>query len=416
MSDGEFWEDFFKQAVASVTPSVCVPGALPDPSQYKEIKVIAVGKAAAAMARAVERSWANQRFSGLVVCPYAHQYECGRFEVIEAAHPVPDQNSLIAAQEALAVAAAVGPGDLLLVLLSGGASSLLCAPIDGLALRHKRQITSDLLKAGAAIDDINLVRSYYSKIKAGGLLAQVPKGAEVITLAISDVVGDDPAKIGSGPTYWSVSSEERVRNVFEKYNILVPEINLPLREKPASSGNYSIVANANTMLATAASWLLAKGFQHVDLGRTEQGAAREVARRHAHYIAEYTKEHADTKIAFLSGGELTVKVLGSGTGGPNQEYLLAAMSRLVPGNFSGFAADTDGRDGVGGAAGAFFGPETHAQAFDMCDFDAFLKNNDSYNFFNEISGLFKVDPTLTNVNDVRVILYQPENFSPLTDM
>ena len=416
MSDRDFWQDFFEQAIAPVHPSVCVPSALPEPSQYKAIKIIAVGKAAAAMALAVEQSWPKQQFSGLAVCPYGHQIECSRFEMLEAAHPVPDQNSALAAQKALSMAAEVKPGELLLVLLSGGASSLLCAPAGGMTLKQKQQLTGDLLRVGAPIEEINLVRSHYSEIKAGGLLAQIPDGAEVITLAISDVVGDDPAKIGSGPTIWSFTPSNMVRNILEKYNIPAPEISVPQRMEPTVPGNYETIVNADAMLATAADWLTRKGYEVVDLGPAEQGEARDVAMEHVRGVEAYLKDSPDNKTAFLSGGELTVTVSGSGKGGPNQEYLLAVMSKLAPGKFAGFAADTDGCDGIGGAAGAYFDPNIHARALGSYDCAASLDSNNSYLFFSKLGALFKVNPTLTNVNDLRVILYQPGKFGSLTDL
>ena len=411
MSDHSFWQDFFAQAVGVVSPSACVASALPDPSLYRSIKIIAAGKAATAMAAVVEQSWPTQSFSGIAVCPYGHQTICRKFQVIEAAHPVPDKNSLMAAQKVLSLAATVEPGDLLLVLLSGGASSLLSAPVDGMTLAVKKDLTNGLLKAGAPIEEMNLIRSYYSKIKSGGLLAQVPKGAEVLTLAISDVVSDDPAKIGSGPTHWSISPADMVDQLLRKYGISAPEIRVPPREEQVVSGRYQIVACADAMLAAAAAWLTTKGFWVIDLGRAEQGEARDVAMQHVHQIVESLKENPDRKIAFLSGGELTVTVSGAGKGGPNQEYLLTVMSKLEPGKFAGFAADTDGRDGIGGAAGAFFDPATHRITHKRGLYAKALKNNDSFNFFKEIKVLFKVTPTLTNVNDVRVILYQSKKFT-----
>jgi len=412
MVDERFWQDFFEQAVAVVRPIACLPRALPDPQFYRSVKVIAAGKGASAMASVLEACWPDEDFTGVIVCPYGYLDKVnGQLETLEAAHPVPDQNSINAAKKALGVATTVEPGDLLLVLLSGGASALLCAPSAGITLQEKQQITAGLLAAGAPIDELNQVRSHYSKIKAGGLLAHVVAGATIVTLAISDVVGDEPAQIGSGPTCWSPSSEPVVQDILRKYSIEAPRGHIPPLEKPTASSEFKIIANADVMLTEAANWLVERGFAVVDLGSVETGIARDVAKLHAHRISERVKAKPARKAAFLSGGELTVEVKGSGQGGPNQEYLVALMSKLEPGRYAGFAADTDGCDGVGGAAGAFFDQVTHATAQQNEGYTKCLENNDSCNFFNNLSSLLKVKPTLTNVNDLRVVLYDPGKFA-----
>lgn len=359
------------------------------------------------MANVVEREWADLPVRGLAVCPYGHGMPLGRIELLEAAHPVPDQNSVDAATRVIELAETVGAGDLLLVLLSGGGSSLLCAPVDGLNLRDKQALTTALLKSGGNIQEINEVRSFYSRIKGGGLLDHPDSNATVVTLAISDVVGDDISRIASGPTVRSEKNLERIREISQIYALPLHDLNQLPKTGGVLRSSYSIIGNAAAMLTAAKSWLVDKGYYVNEMGAEATGEARDVAKEHVNHINEFIKGSARKKVAFLSGGELTVTVNGKGAGGPNQEYLLAVMSLLEPGCFSGFAADTDGCDGVGGAAGAFFCPDIHmrSQVGDMCA--EALRQNSSCNFFKQLGGRFEVSPSFTNVNDLRVVLYEP---------
>lgn len=405
MTSQAFWRDFFGQVVAVVHPAVCLPKFLPDPKHYSSIKVVAAGKAAAAMAETLELAWPDQELTGIAVCPYGHERPCRKIEVMTAAHPVPDENSVVAAERALAIAAATKPGELLLALLSGGGSSLLCAPVEGLPLADKQQLTRDLLASGASISEVNLIRGYYSRIKAGKLLAQVNELSEVITLAISDVVGDEPRFIASGPTVPTADSANEVESLLAKYKVLPPTVLTTATCQHYAASEYKIVANAGHAFAVAERQLAALGYRVHNLGVAIEGEARDVAFEHAVYIQEKVVKNPNMKLAFLSGGELTVTLQGQGKGGPNQEYLLAIMAELSAGKYAGFAADTDGHDGVGGAAGAFFNGRQHLRAEREQVYIEYLENNDSYSFFNRIGGLFKVSPTFTNVNDIRVILY-----------
>lgn len=420
MLDELFWQDFYAQAVASVHPAACLTDHLPDPGSYRAIKVIAAGKAAAAMAETLEKAWPDQELSGIAVCPYGYERPCQSIEILSAAHPVPDENSLIAAKKALGVASSLRSGDLLLVLLSGGGSALLCAPCEGLPLAAKRDLTQQLLMCGADIGEINTVRSYYSRIKAGGLLAGVDRGASVLTLAVSDVVGDDPSKIASGPTVAEQVDVTQVSQILSQYRIKAPVGAVPdVRPEIYADNRYYIVANAATALATAKRFLSAQGYNIVDMGADTVGEAQRVAKDHSHTITQSVTHGLKEKTAFLSGGELTVTLGNSavqGKGGPNQEYLLAVMKYLEPGQYAGFAADTDGRDGVGGAAGGYFNPEIHKRAAQAVGYQPYLRGHNSLMFFNMLNSNFNVKPTFTNVNDLRVILFDPSGSFLLTDM
>ena len=407
MTEKALWQELFAAATAVVQPASCLPTFLPAPSKYGAIKVIAAGKAAAAMIQCLEEAWPNIKLTGFAVCPYGYERPCQKIELISAAHPVPDENSVVAAMKALNLAADTGPGELLLVLLSGGGSSLLCAPVEGISLTEKQKLTADLLASGAPINDINLVRSFYSRIKAGGLVSSVQKGAEVLTLAISDVVGDDITKIASGPTVCAPPAETDVQAVLSRFGVKAPNGCLPTERHAFEDHSYHIIANADNMLAQAREFLTAQGYNVVYLGGDVVGEAREIASKHAAVILGETVKSSTAKLAFLSGGELTVTVKGDGLGGPNQEYLLALMARLPAGEYAGFAADTDGRDGKSGAAGAFFDVDAHMRAAKEKRYSEYLHRNDSYSFFNGLSCNFKEIPSYTNVNDLRVIIYRP---------
>jgi len=407
VTEKAFWQELFSAATAVVQPASCLPAFLPDPSKYDAIKVVAAGKAAAAMIQCLEETWPTVKVSGFAVCPYGYERPCQKVDVISAAHPVPDENSVAAAMKALKLAAGTGPRELLLVLLSGGGSSLLCAPIDGVSLLEKQKLTADLLASGATINDINLVRSYYSRIKAGGLVSSVQEDAEVLTLAISDVVGDDVAKIASGPTVCAPPAETDVRAVLSRFDVMAPSGYFPVERRAFEGHGYHIIASADTMLSKVREFLTAQDYEVVYLGGDVVGEAREVARAHAAEMRGRAVKNSKTRLAFLSGGELTVTVKGDGLGGPNQEYLLALMASLPAGQYAGFAADTDGRDGEGGAAGAFFDADTHIRAAKENRYSEYLQRNNSYNFFNGLSCNFKGIPSFTNVNDLRVIIYRP---------
>jgi len=415
----------YRKAVATAHPATCLPRHLPKVPDGGRIQIIGAGKAAAAMAQATERHYAEAaeagRISGFVTTRHGFKLPTTIIEIIEAGHPMPDANSISGAARAIEAAKTAGPDDLVLVLLSGGASALWAAPADGVTFEAKQRLTKQLLRSGAPISEMNCVRKHLSKIK-GGKLAAAVHPARLITLAVSDVPGDHPDEIGSGPTVGDRSSLADARAVLAKWGITPdPEIAAALADatnetvKPGDlrldSSTYTIVAAPKASIAAAAEMVTAAGFRVVMLGDSLEGEARDVARQHAELAkAQFA---AGEKVAILSGGELTVTVRGHGAGGPNQEYALSLAAELqgAPGIFA-LAGDTDGTDGGGGSAtdpaGAYVLPSMFAKATGMgLDIAEHLANNDSTAFFRAVGGLIECGPTQTNVNDFRVILVDP---------
>jgi len=374
---------------------------------------VGAGKASAAMAGIVERH-SNGNLSGLVVTRYGYGAPTQSIEIVEAAHPVPDGAGAEAARRVLALVEDLGPDDLVLGLLSGGGSALLACPAAGVALADKQATTSALLRSGATITEMNCVRKHLSGIK-GGRLAIAAAPARVLTLMISDVPGDDPAVIASGPTVADPTTLADARAVIERYGIKAPpavvaHLAAAAAETPkpgdARLGRVAsvIVGAAKDALGAAAAACEALGYRAVVLGDAIEGEARELARTHA----DLARSHAASgdRIAILSGGEVTVTVRGQGRGGPNTEYALALALALdgAPG-ISALACDTDGIDGSGDNAGAAIDPETLARArAARLDPSAHLDDNDSYGFFAGLGDLFITGPTRTNVSDFRAIL------------
>jgi glycerate 2-kinase len=351
--------------------------------------LLALGKAAAEMAQAVEARW-DGPLSGLAVTRRGSEAPAGRIDVIGCAHPMPDESSVAAAQRLLGLARAAGPDDLVLVLLSGGASALACLPGEGLGLAEKQRLTDALLRSGANVREINCVRRHLSRFK-GGRLALAAAPARLVTLAISDVIGDAPEDIGSGPTAADPTGVADALAILVRYGIAAPERGWSETPKRVP-GEYRLVASGSDALAGAAAEARRLGYR-VRLIECE-GEASEVGREHAALALR-----AAPGSALISGGELTVTVRGSGCGGPNQEYALAAALALAGReHISGLAADTDGIDGDSEAAGAFFDGGGAAGG------EAALEANDSGTWFAERSGLFVTGPTGTNVSDLRIIL------------
>lgn len=387
----EHLEAIWRAGVAACLPERVVPAHLPEPPAGRTW-LLALGKAAIPMARAVETRWPG-RLDGLAVAPHGSRGGLERIEVSTAAHPVPDEASVAAAERLLGLARAAGPDDLVLVLLSGGASALACLPGEGLGLARKQDITGALLRSGAAIGEVNCVRRHLSRFK-GGRLALTAAPARLATLAISDVLGDAPADIGSGPTAADPSTAAEAKAILDRLGIPDPGAGWSETAK-AVEGQFRIVASGRDALEAAAREAAALGYASRILEC--EGEAREAGRAHAELALA-----AAPGTAIISGGELTVTVRGPGRGGPNQEYALAAALRLAgrPG-ISGLAADSDGIDGNGEAAGAFFGGEVWRGG------EAALEANDSGSFLRERGGLFVTGPTGTNVNDLRIILAAP---------
>jgi glycerate 2-kinase len=385
----EHLEAIWWAGVDACHPERVVPPHLPDPPPGRTI-LLAVGKAAVPMATAVERRWPGP-FSGLAVAPRGAPGSLDRVELIHAEHPVPSSGSLAAARRLLDLAEEAGEDDLVLVLLSGGASSLACLPGEGLELQEKARLTEALLRSGASIGEINCVRRHLSRFK-GGRLALAAAPARVATLAISDVFGDAPEDIGSGPTVADPTPLEQAKAILGRYSITSPEAGWSETPKQVP-GTFRIVARGADALAAAGAQAERLAYRSRLLEC--EGEARDVGREHAAMALA-----APPGTALVSGGELTVTVRGKGIGGPNQEYALAAALALRGRrDIAGLAADTDGIDGTTSAAGAFFGG-----GGDMDGAGAAIEDNDCGTWFERRNGLFVTGPTGTNVSDLRVIL------------
>jgi len=406
----------FEAAVARAQPALCLPPHLPAPPKGRAI-VIGAGKAAGAMAATLEGNWSGP-LSGLVVTRYGHGAETRRIEVIEAAHPVPDAAGVEAAKRIRAAVEGLGADDLVLCLLSGGGSALLAAPAPGLTLDDKRAVTRALLKAGADIREINTVRKHLSAIK-GGRLAAAAYPATVLTLAISDVPGDEPSTIASGPTVGDPTSFADARAVLAKYGITPPQAVAKIlaaaseeTPKPGdirlSRARFVMIATPRAALDAAGRIAAAAGYEVRQLGDAIEGEARDVGRAQADMALMAKRE--GRPIAIISGGETTVTVTGNGRGGRNQEFLLGLTAALDGASgIHAIACDTDGIDGVEEAAGAVAGPDSLARARRLGrDAAADLANNDANAFFAALGDLIITGPTRTNVNDFRAILIDPD--------
>ncbi|MGB5902788.1 MAG: glycerate kinase [Xanthobacteraceae bacterium] len=413
----------FDAAVAAAHPDSILAQYLP-PLPKGRVIVLAAGKGAAAMAAAAEQHYlddmglAPERLTGIATTRHGHGVPTRRVKVIEAGHPVPDEAGLKAADETLALAATATTDDLLLVLISGGGSANWIAPADGVTFAQKQQVNRALLRSGAPIGEINTVRKHLSRIK-GGRLAAAGQNAQIVTLAISDVPHDDPAAIASGPTVPDPTTLADARAIVARYDLALDDavrraLDDPRNEsrKPGDAAfaraRFELIARPRNSLDAAIKVAKDAGYEVVDLGADLEGEARDVATSHA---AMAKKAHTEGKrIAIVSGGELTVTVRGKGRGGPNQEYALSLAQQLAGiENISAIAADTDGADGGAGSAadpaGAIIDARTFAvMAAKKLDPAAYLANNDATTFFEGTDDLLFTGPTLTNVNDVRVIL------------
>ena len=415
-------ECLFRAAVEAAHPAAVLPPNLPEPPPRGRLIILAAGKAAGSMTEIAEGHYLARlprgRLAGLAVTRHGYGRPTRDIPMIEAGHPLPDAAGISATKRALALADAADADDLVLVLLSGGASANWIAPATGLALEEKQAVTRALLRSGAAIGEMNAVRKHLSRIK-GGRLAARAHPAKLVTLAISDVPGDDPAVIGSGPTVPDPTTLAEARAIVRRYGLDLPDavtraLDDPGNETPKpgdkvfAGSSYRIVARPADALREAETRAHAAGYECIVLGDRLQGEAREVAAEHARLAIELRAQ--GRRVAVLSGGELTVTLRGGGRGGPNQEYALALAVHLAgaPG-IAALAADSDGTDGGGGSpddpAGAFVDPTTTARARAAgLDPAAFLADNDSTGFFNGIGDLFKPGPTFTNVTDFRAII------------
>jgi glycerate 2-kinase len=412
MDERKFLLAMFEAAIAAAQPAKRIAAFLPPPPKGRLI-VVGAGKASAAMARALEDVWPG-KLEGLVVTRYGHGVACRQIEIVEAAHPVPDDAGMAAAARMLESVRGLDADDLVLALMSGGGSAVLSNPAPPVTLASFRALTSALLKSGANIVEINTVRKHLSAI-SGGRLAAAAMPARVLTLGISDVPGDDPSTIGSGPTVPDPTTLADARAVLAKYAILpAPEISARLRDPAAETpkhlpnADYKMIAAPIQSLDAAAAVAYAAGYAVHSLGPDLEGEARDVARDHAELVRAIKAGRGPVAApcVLLSGGETTVTVRGKGRGGRNAEFALALCAALdgLAGVWA-LAGDTDGIDGTEDNAGAIVAPDSlaRAAAAGKSARDR-LGDNDGYGFFAAIGDLVKTGPTHTNVNDFRAIV------------
>lgn len=407
----------FDTAVAAADPMVSIPGNLPDRPKGRLI-VIGAGKASARMAEAVESQLGP--CEGLVITRYGYDRPCQGIAIAQAAHPVPDAAGVTATVQMLDMLSGLGPDDLVLALISGGGSALLCAPAGQITLAEKQAVTAALLASGAPIDQMNIVRKHLSRVK-GGQLAATAAPASMLALVISDVAGDDLAYIASGPTVGDDSTAADAKVILTKYKIEVPQSVrdvldgetgvLPILHPVFDSVENRIVAAPSQSIEAAKALAQTWGYSVQILGDDLEGEARDLAVSQAKQATDIAQSLActDPPVLLLSGGECTVTRRGNGTGGPNAEFMLSAAIALNANPaIHAIACDTDGVDGAAEVAGAIIGPDTLARAA-IRDLDpvAALANNDAHTFFADIGDQVVTGPTLTNVNDFRAFLILP---------
>lgn len=413
----QFLFDLFSCAVSSVSARECLPPFLSGLSSKGHTLVIGAGKGAAEMAQVVENNWEGQ-LTGLVVTPYGHSVVCKNIEVVEAAHPVTDEAGQRSALRILQMVQGRTVNDLVICLITGGGSSLLALPAEGITLKQKQDITKALLKSGANISEMNCVRKHLSSIK-GGRLALACAPAQLVTLLISDVPGDDPKIIASGPTFPDNTTCQDALDVLNKYGIETPSnvlkhLKLGKGETPKpgdtrfSKTNHFIIATAQKALEAAAERAKALGITPYIISDLIEGEASDCGIFHAAIAKQVSRYNQPFQkpCVLLSGGETTVTVRGRGRGGRNTEFLLNLAMSLngYPGIYA-IACDTDGIDGTENNAGAFCSPESMSQARKInIDVRGMAKNNDSYTFFSALDDLVITGPTRTNVNDFRAVL------------
>lgn len=414
----------FDAAVAAAHPDVVLASRL-RPVPKGRVICLAAGKGAGAMAAAAEQHYLDtlgldpSRLVGIATTRHGHGVPTRRIKVVEAGHPVPDEAGLRAADDTLRLAAEATADDLLLVLLTGGGSANWIAPVEGVSFAQKQQVNRALLRSGAPIGEMNVVRKHLSRIKGGRLARAGQHAAEIVTLAISDVPHDDPSAIASGPTVPDPTTLADARALVARYDLSVDDAVRRALEDPRNESckpgdpafahaTFELLARPKASIDAAAKIARDAGYETIILGADLEGEAREVAAAHARLALKARSE--GKRIALVSGGELTVTVRGNGRGGPNQEYALALADLLkdTP-DISALAADTDGADGGAGSAtdpaGAMIDQATFAKMKSLgLDPKAYLENNDATGFFAQTGDLLLTGPTLTNVNDLRVIL------------
>jgi hydroxypyruvate reductase len=419
-----FLESLFRTAVAAAHPASCLPAHLPDPPASGRLLILAAGKAGAAMAEVAERHFLDERgvpasrVSGIAVTRRGYACPTRRVRVIEAGHPVPDADGLAGTFETLALADSAGVNDLVLALISGGASANWIAPADGLSLAEKQAVTRKLLASGASIFEMNTVRKHLSRIK-GGRLAERAHPARLVTVGISDVPGDDPAVIGSGPTVPDPTTLAEAREIVARHRLELPQVmtraladganETPKPGDPVfARTSFALAIRPADVFRVVEDAVRAAGYENILLGSQIEGEARVVAAAQARLARDLKAQ--GRRAVILSGGELTVTLRGNGRGGPNQEYALAlAIALAGTKSIAALAGDTDGTDGGAGQpedpAGAFIDETTLPRANGLqLDPARYLDDNNSTEFFEKLGDLLVPGPTLTNVNDFRAIL------------
>ncbi len=411
----KFLRSMFDAAVAAAMPEQCVPQNLPAKPKGRTI-VVGTGKGSAAMAQVLEKSW-DGPLSGLIVTRYGHAVPCKQIEIVEAAHPVPDDAGTNGARRMLAMVKELTKDDLVIALISGGGSALLSLPAEGISVEEKRAVNRALLKSGAPISEMNCVRKHLSAIK-GGRLAAAADPARVVSLVISDVPGDDLAAVGSGPTVADPTTFAQARAIIAKYRIDAPQSVIRHLERAADETpkpgdprlagvETKLIASPQKSLEAAAAIACKAGITPLILGDSIEGEAREVGFVMAGIALQSRRfgQPLPAPCVLISGGETTVTVQGSGAGGRNVEFLLALALKLDGAEkITALAADTDGVDGAREVAGAFITPDTLSRARTMgIDPWASLANNDGHGFFEKLGDQIITGPTLTNVNDFRAV-------------
>ncbi|WP_026035714.1 glycerate kinase [Cupriavidus sp. BIS7] len=409
-------KEMFNAAIAAAQPALCIPGHLPPPPKGRTV-VVGAGKASAEMARALEQNWPGQ-LEGMVVTRYGYDVPCSRIRIAQAAHPVPDAAGQLAAMQMLASVQGLTEDDLVIALISGGGSALLAAPAEGLTLEDEQAINAALLTSGASISEMNCVRRHLSAIK-GGRLAAACYPARVLTLLISDVPGDDPMDIASGPTVADPTTCAEALEIIDRYGIAVPHAARLLLEsgagetvKPSdirlSRCETRIVVTPQMALEAAAEVGRKAGYTVHILSDSMEGEARDIGKAHAALARQVSLHRQPFKgpCVLLSGGETTVTVRGAGRGGRNVEFLLSlAIALNGCEGVHALAGDTDGVDGAEEIAGAVITPDTLSRARKAgVDPRAYLERNDAHSFFEALGDSVITGPTLTNVNDFRAIV------------
>jgi glycerate 2-kinase len=417
VSDADsFLRGLFDCALKAASPAERVPAFLPKPPKGKTI-VVGAGKAAASMAKAVEDHYEGTIETGLVVTRYQHGLPLKKIEVVEAGHPVPDDQGQKVAQRILAMAATLGPDDLLLCLISGGGSALLSLPAPGLTMADLQSVYKDLLHSGANIHEFNCVRKHLSAI-SGGRLSRAANGARVVSLIISDVTGDDLSVIASGPTVGDPTTFADARDIISRYKITLPEAVqkhlAEAREETVKPGEACLVRTENILISrpqdsleAAAAYARKHNVTPMNFGGSIEGEARDVALVMAGITKQILEfgEPLAAPCVLISGGETTVTVKGKGKGGRNSEFLLHFfMAMEGQPRVHALSCGTDGSDGTENNAGVLMHPETYGQSQHLkLNPKEFAQNNDSYSFFEQCNRLVVTGPTLTNVNDFRAI-------------